>query len=142
LSVHRAVWITVALLVFAVAMWSAGAMGFLVGGTQIGSRFAPAEAVFTIATLRTLRENDVEGAIDKLESTLDGQILDHSHYDPSLARWFDPMPIFFWWYELDPDPDAPAELMRRVAKYRRSHPTTSNTPEVRQAIEDHLAQFD
>ena len=122
-----------ALIGMSVVGYVAGALGYLVGGPQYAARFAPGDALYTVAVLRKLREDETEEAIDLLERQLDSHIVAHSAFDPDIAKWLDIMePI---------SETNRGQLMTKVAKYRAEHPSKASDSEVREYINSHLKRY-
>lgn len=114
-------------------VYGAGVLGYLVGGPQYAARFAPGEALYTIAVLKQLRKGETEEAIELLEARVDSHIIDHSTFDADLAKWLDIMgPI----YKLNS-----SQLMIKIAKYRADYPSEAADPEVREHINSHLRSY-
>jgi hypothetical protein len=118
--------------VFVLGAVAYGAMvfGYLLGGSNYAARFAPIDAVLTVSVLERLRAGEIDAATDLLESRLDTHIVEHSTFQPEIARWLDPF--------TSADSNASIKLMARVAKYRSEHPSVAIPPEVRERIENHL----
>ncbi len=121
--------------VFVLGAVAYGAMvfGYLLGGANYLARFAPTEATLTVAVLERLRKTEIDSAINLLESELDTHIMEHSTFQPEIARWLDILvPI---------DRNASSKLMAQVAEYRSEHPSLATHHEVRERIENHLRSF-
>lgn len=126
-------FVLLGLVAIGVVSYVTGALGYLMGGPQYTARFAPTDALYTVAVLKKLREGKTDQAIDLLEVQLDSRIVDHSTFNPNIAKWLD---------VISPIGNTNSDrLMTEVAKYREEYPTRAVDPEVREHINNHLKAY-
>jgi hypothetical protein len=125
------------LLILTAVYYTGGVIGFFTGDDS-AMYFRDSDAYTTTLALSKLRNNDIRGAINLLETRLDLEIIQK---DGARDSFHSPFNIFQFLFYDNPE-KARRYLLSFVAEYRDQYPSTNILPEVRKKINDILARTD
>jgi len=122
-------------LIVTAAYYIGGVVGFYQGSAS-AMYLSDSDAYSTSLALIKLRNEDYRGAIDLLETRLDTEILHCGTSEDSYKSLYN----MYWLLYKQEQKDTHGFLLSSVAEYRSKYPSINMLPEVRQQIENILAE--
>lgn len=133
-------WIKISLLlsgfliIAAISYFIGGTIGFGEGYVAHSRNFAPGDAFDRIVALEAINKGDIKYASEVLEMELDGDLLKYW-----ATKDINKSPFSFSVLNID---DSNSILLKKIAKYRISHPSQSKNKDARKIVDDLVKNID